>query len=76
MDLITDNEKRHLAAGTVKNSWISVTCDAVGSKDDMAGPPADAVAAVKAMLTEMIGMLPEDHPAPKKTKVDARLLEA
>ena len=53
-----------------------MTCDAIGSSDDDAGPPADAVAAIKAMLIEMTGMVVEDEPGPRLTKVDACLLEA
>ena len=31
---------------------------------------------MKAMLVEMTGMIPEDHKLPKRTNVDACLLEA
>ena len=74
--LIMDNERQHLQNGTVHSSWISKTCDSIGSADDDAGPPADAVSAVKAMLIEMTGMVAEDKPGLRLTKVDACLLEA
>ena len=76
MGIIMENEHRHQAAGTEQNSWIARTCSAIGSDDAAAEPPADAVSAVKAMLIEMTGMAAQDSAAPRRTKVDAPLLEA
>ena len=76
MELICNNEQQHIASGTIGKSWISQTCDAIGSTDSDAGPPPDAVAAVKSMLIEMTGMVPEDFKTPRRTRVDAHLLEA
>ena len=76
MELICNNEKGHIDEGTLDRSWISVTCNAMGSTDPAAGPPPDAVAAVKALLVEMTSMCLEEPKIPKRTNVDARLLEA
>ena len=76
LDLTMNNERQHMETDTLHESWISVTCSSIGSNDDGAGPPADAITAVKSMLIEMTGMVPEDTPAPRKTDVDACLLEA
>jgi len=76
MDLIMSNERKHTSEDTLNESWISRTCNAIGSTDPDAGPPPDAVAAVKSMLIEATGMVRDDIGARRLTKVDAHLLEA
>ena len=46
---------------------VNLTCNTIGSKDANAGPPADAVAAVKALLIETTRMLPADKSLVPKT---------
>ena len=69
MEIIMDNERQHLEKGTVHQSWIALTCDSIGSECEDAGPPTDAIAAIKSMLIEMTGMVAEDNPEKPKTKV-------
>ena len=76
MDLIMSNEQKHTSEDTLNESWISRTCNAIGSTDPDAGPPPDAVAAVRSMLIEATGMVRDDIGARRLTKVDAHLLEA
>ena len=50
MELINKNSAEHLSKNTIKDSWVSVTCDAIGSSDETCGPPASAIGAVKSMI--------------------------
>lgn len=56
-------------------SWITDTCDAIGSTTDLR-PPPDAVAAVRNLLCEATHMTAADSSLPRLTDVDAHLLEA
>ena len=81
MELINKNAVEHLAKGKVKESWVSVTCDAIGSSDESCGPPPSAVEAVKSMIVEYANLSKHDiqvhsNKYPSRTKVDAQLLEA
>ena len=81
MQLITKNSAEHLAKGTVKESWVSITCEAIGSSDSTCGPPKSAIDAVKSMIAEYSNLSKHDiqtHSARynSRTKIDAQLLEA
>ena len=81
MQLINKNTGEHLASGTVDKSWVSVTCDAIGSVDSTCGPPKSAIDAAKAMIAELSNLTKHDMQRRSakyspRTKVDAQLLEA
>ena len=68
---------RHLVStgGTEGRSWIGATMEAIGSTDPEAGPPPEAVAAVRSAIESATG-IPTCLGGPRLTNVDARLLEA
>ena len=74
-ELIQFNEDSHTVANSLDQSWISTTMNAIGSEDAEAGPPAEAIKAVKELISETCNCIPSDNRA-KLTKVDADLLEA
>ena len=74
-ELIMFNEDSHNVADTLDQSWISTTMAAIGSEGAEAGPPADAISAVKELLSEMCSLSRSDN-FDRLTNVDAPLLEA
>ena len=55
--------------------WITATCKAIGSTDELR-PPPDAVAAVRNLLVEATHMTEADPNVPRLTDVDAHLVDA
>ena len=74
-ELIMFNEDSHTVAGSLNQSWISTTMQAIGSDEVDVGPPADAVKAVKDLISETCNFARSDN-CVKLTNVDADLLEA
>ena len=67
IQLLTDNVLVQSKTDVPNDNWVNLTCNAIGSKDADAGPPAEAVAAVKALLIETTRMLPADKSLVPKT---------
>ena len=60
IQLLDDNVFMQSKADTPNDNWVNLTCNAIGSNDATAGPPADSVAAVNALLIETTRMVPAD----------------
>ena len=81
MQMIRKNYAEHRRNGTIKESWVTITCDAVGSSIEACGPPQSAIKAVKALIAEYAKLSGHDIQVhsrmyPARTKIDAQLLEA
>ena len=76
MQLLTNNKIAQDKTDTPNDNWINLPCNATGSKDATARPPADAVAAVRAPLIETTRMLSADADVVHRKRVDAHVLEA
>ena len=51
-------------------------CEAIGSRYTTRGPPAEAVAEIRKLIVEAIGMTEADRMTIRLATVDAQLLEA
>ena len=66
---------QHQQASATNTSWIEATCQTIGApKESNPLPPPEAVAAVKHILLQHIGMVDSDRHVPL-TKVNAPLLQ-
>ena len=74
-DVLVTDRKHNQDQGTPSESWINVTCDAIGSKEERL-PPEAAIEAIKAIMVQYTAAVPADSRFEHLTNVDAHLLEA
>lgn len=72
--LVADH-KTNEDQGTPEQSWVSVTCKAIGSKEERV-PPEAAIEAVRAIMVRYTAAVPAGSSFVHLTEVDAHLLEA